>query len=91
MQQRTDDNGTAGTSARREHDRRKANREAATLERHARTGRLRLALQDAPPHDRRWAHGARRLLAKRLNAAGPLDAAAVAALAAALADRFPPA
>jgi len=33
----------------------------------------------------------RRLLAKRLNAAGPLTADAVAALATALADRFPPA
>jgi Nuclease-related domain len=33
----------------------------------------------------------RRALAKRVNADGPLDAAAVAAIAAALADRFPPA
>jgi hypothetical protein len=33
----------------------------------------------------------RRLLAKRLNASGPLSAEAVAALATGLADRFPPA
>jgi hypothetical protein len=39
--------GTAGASARREHDRRKARREDAVR-----------ALKEPPPDDRRWAHGA---------------------------------
>jgi hypothetical protein len=48
--------GTAGGSARREHDRRKARREADLRARRPRIGGLLLAFDDAP--ERRWAHGA---------------------------------
>jgi Nuclease-related domain len=51
--------GTAGASAHREHDRRKARREDRVLRRHPRLGTLLLAVQDAPQPERRWAHGAR--------------------------------
>lgn len=51
-------NGKAGASARREHKRRKANREAGVRERHPRIGGVILALQDAPQHERSWSRGA---------------------------------
>ena len=51
-------NGKAGASARREGERRKANREAAVRERHPRIGGVLLALQDAPQHERSWGRGA---------------------------------
>jgi hypothetical protein len=50
--------GTAGASARREHERRKARREQRIRDRHPRLGRLLLAMATAPQHERRWAHGA---------------------------------
>jgi hypothetical protein len=50
--------GTAGASARREHDRRKARREDAVRAKHPRIGALLLALKEPPAHERRWAHGA---------------------------------
>ena len=50
--------GKAGASARREHDRRKQKREAGVRERHPRIGGAMLALQGAPQHESRWAHGA---------------------------------
>ena len=51
-------NGKAGTSARREGERRKAKREAAVRARHPRIGGVILALQDAPQHERSWSRGA---------------------------------
>jgi hypothetical protein len=45
-------------SARREGERRKANRQARVRERHPRLGGVILALQDAPQHERSWARGA---------------------------------
>jgi hypothetical protein len=50
--------GTAGASARREHERRKARREDAVRAKHPRIGALLLALKEPPAHERRWAHGA---------------------------------
>jgi hypothetical protein len=50
--------GKAGGSARREHERRKAKREAAVRARHPRLGGVILALQHAPPHEARWGRGA---------------------------------
>jgi hypothetical protein len=50
--------GTAGASARREHERRKARREDDVRRRHPRVGTLLLAVGDAPQHERRWARGA---------------------------------
>lgn len=50
--------GTAGASARREHERRKARREKAVRDKHPRIGGLLLALLEPPAHERRWAHGA---------------------------------
>jgi hypothetical protein len=52
-----DPNGTAGASARREHERRKAKRESGVRERHPRIGGVILALQDAPQHETAWARG----------------------------------
>jgi hypothetical protein len=52
------DLGTAGTSARREHDRRRANREARTREKHPWFGGLLLSLRDEPTHETAWARGA---------------------------------
>lgn len=52
------DRGTAGASARREHERRKANREQRTRERHPRIGGLLLALREPPRHEQAWARGA---------------------------------
>src|ERR1700709_487015 len=48
----------AGASARREGERRKANREARVHEHHPRLGGVILALRDAPQHERSWARGA---------------------------------
>ena len=50
--------GTAGASARREHQRRLANREARTRLKHRRLGGVLLALQDAPANEQAWARGA---------------------------------
>ena len=58
MSERTATNGRAGASARREGERRKAQREARVRERHPRIGGVILALQEAPQHERSWAHGA---------------------------------
>ena len=58
MAEQPDSNHTAGASARREHERRKAKREAAVRKRHPRVGGVILALQQAPQHESRWARGA---------------------------------
>jgi hypothetical protein len=59
MQEEFDfDLGTAGAGARKEHERRRANRERRTLERHPHIGSLLLKLQDAPQHEKAWATGA---------------------------------
>jgi len=50
--------GGASASARREHERRKTERELGVRERHPRLGGVILALQDAPQHETRWARGA---------------------------------
>ena len=50
--------GTPGGSARREHERRRQKREAATRERHPRVGGLMLKLQDAPAGETNWDTGA---------------------------------
>jgi hypothetical protein len=52
------DTGTAGASARREHERRKANREERIRRKYRRTGALRLALQGPTARERNWARGA---------------------------------
>lgn len=52
------DSGTAGASARREHERRKANREQRVRDKHPRIGGLVLALSDEPQHQPSWARGA---------------------------------
>jgi hypothetical protein len=49
---------TPGGSARREHDRRRAKREAATRERHPRLGNLLLRVQSAPANETAWHTGA---------------------------------
>jgi hypothetical protein len=50
--------GSAGASARREHERRKARREEAVRDRHPRIGGGLLALREPPAHVSRWARGA---------------------------------
>jgi hypothetical protein len=66
------DGGTAGASARREHERRRANREKRVREKHPRLGGVLLALGNEPAHETAWARGAggeeriAGLLAKRL-------------------------
>ena len=50
--------GTPGASARREHERRRANREARTRRRYGRIGGLLLGLRETPAHERAWARGA---------------------------------
>jgi hypothetical protein len=50
--------GEAGTSARREGERRRAKREKDTLDRHPRLGKLILAVSDEPQAVRSWAKGA---------------------------------
>src|SRR5215217_3006119 len=52
------DTGTAGASARREHDRRRANRERRVREKHPHIGGALLALRDGPTHETVWARGA---------------------------------
>lgn len=65
--------GTAGASARREHERRKANGEQRTRDKHPHIGGLLLALRDDPVHVQVWARGAggeervAQLLAKHLD------------------------
>jgi hypothetical protein len=61
--------GTAGASARREHDRRAAKREAGIRAAHPRVGGFLLAISDEPQHVQAWARGARgeELLAERLD------------------------
>lgn len=53
------DYGVAGASARREHQRRRNNRETQTRARHPRIGGLLLALRDEPRNVQIWARGAR--------------------------------
>lgn len=53
------DLGTPGGGARREHERRRAKREAAVRERHPRTAGLRLKLQAPPASEAAWATGAK--------------------------------
>jgi hypothetical protein len=50
--------GSAGASARREYERRRARREQAVRDKHPRIGGLLLALKEPPAHERRWARGA---------------------------------
>lgn len=50
--------GTAGAGARREFERRRANREARTREEHPHIGALLLKLQDQPQHEKAWESGA---------------------------------
>jgi len=50
--------GHAGASARREHARRKANRERAVLDKHPRIAGLLLALMNDPQSETAWARGA---------------------------------
>jgi len=52
------DAGTAGASARREGERRRANRELRIREKHPLTGGMRVALGKAPAHERAWETGA---------------------------------
>jgi hypothetical protein len=56
--ERDDSRGEAGASARREHQRRKAKREADIRERHPRLGSVILAVQGEPQTVSRWARGA---------------------------------
>lgn len=53
------DLGTAGASARREGERRRAAREQRVRDRHPLVGGLLLALDGEPAHERAWEHGAR--------------------------------
>lgn len=70
----TPDLGVAGASARREGERRKANRERRVREKHPRLGGVILALAGEPEHEQTWAFGAggeehvAARLAKRLGA-----------------------
>jgi hypothetical protein len=67
------DLGTAGASARREHERRKDNREKRVRTKHPHIGGALLALKDEPTHETVWARGARgeervaKVLAKHLS------------------------
>ena len=67
------DSGTAGASARREHERRRANREARVRSERPHIGGLLLALAGEPHRETAWAHGAdgeervARSLSKHLN------------------------
>lgn len=49
---------TPGASARREYERRKANRERRVRDRHPHLGGLLFTLQEEPQHERAWARGA---------------------------------
>jgi hypothetical protein len=67
------DLGTAGASARREHERRRGNREKRVRDKHPRISGALFALSDDPSHETVWARGAggeehvAKLLAKYLN------------------------
>jgi Nuclease-related domain len=67
------DTGTAGASARREHQRRKDGREARVRQKHPHLGGLLLALGGEPHHEAAWARGAdgesyvAQAMARRLN------------------------
>ncbi|HEX8085304.1 MAG TPA: nuclease-related domain-containing protein [Solirubrobacteraceae bacterium] len=67
------DTGTAGASARREHQRRRANREQRVRQKHPRLGGVILRLSDDPTHESAWARGAdgeehvARILAKHVH------------------------
>jgi len=50
--------GTAGASARREHERRRADRHQRVNHKHPRIGKVLLALSDEPQHETAWARGA---------------------------------
>ena len=50
--------GVAGASARREHGRRRIDREQRVRDKHPRTATLRLAFAAAPTHETAWARGA---------------------------------
>ena len=50
--------GTAGASGRREHERRRAKREAKTRAQHPHIGNLLLKFGDQPQHEQAWATGA---------------------------------
>jgi len=52
------DTGTAGASARREYERRKARREAEVRKRHPHAGNLLLRFRESPQHEQSWATGA---------------------------------
>ncbi|MBK5219199.1 MAG: NERD domain-containing protein [Thermoleophilia bacterium] len=52
------DQGTPGGSARREHERRRAKREAATRKRHPHLGNFLLRVQSAPANETAWDTGA---------------------------------
>jgi len=52
------DLGTAGAGARREHERRRARREAATRKAHPHIGGLLFRVQDAPQSEKAWETGA---------------------------------
>ena len=52
------DSGTPGGSTRREHEKRRARREARTHERHPRLGKLLLRAQSAPASETAWETGA---------------------------------
>lgn len=58
MVEREIDRGTPGASARREYERRRGKREAATRERHPRLGNLLLRLQSPPASEVTWSTGA---------------------------------
>jgi hypothetical protein len=62
------DAGSAGGSARREYDRRRAGRQARTRLKHRWIGGLLVALREGPDHERAWARGAEgeERLARRL-------------------------
>jgi hypothetical protein len=62
------DHGTPGASARREGERRRANRERRTREQHPLIGGFLLAIQEQPRHESVWARGAggEELVAQRL-------------------------
>jgi len=58
MDEKVHSTGSAGASARREHERRRRDREQRTHEKHPRIGGLLLALQDHPQPERAWITGA---------------------------------
>jgi hypothetical protein len=88
------DAGTAGSSARREHERRSSRREERIRTAHPKLGGLILALSSDPQSTRAWAHGRHRVLWPKklvsvLSEPGPLQEGDVAALQVRLARCFP--